>query len=173
MPAAVRREKEGHLSLHVALNRPEASALAPDSRPYDGARCTPLELRHVRTWNAKARSRRRETRRSPVSMSTSQQPRRSISGRLDARIMAAKRPKDSLSWQNVLGWQWLSEKSRCASHACNRREKKGDLHSTCHLTGTVSPSKSTRRERTCETRADDVVCLHCSLIGISLTFMAR
>lgn len=33
MPAAVRREKEGHLSLHVALNRPEASALAPDSRP--------------------------------------------------------------------------------------------------------------------------------------------
>lgn len=44
--------------------------------------------------------------------------------------------------------------------ASNRREKKGDLHdSTCHLTGTVSPSKSTRRERTCETRADDVVRL--------------
>lgn len=117
MPAAVRREKEGHLGLYVALKRarprarPEESALAPDLRR---ARCTSLELRHVRTWNAKARSRGRETR----SVDVGAQPRRSISGRLEARIMAAKRPKDSLSWQNGLGWQWLSGKSRCANYIC-------------------------------------------------------
>lgn len=70
-----------------------------------------------------------------------------------------KDQKTACLGRNGLGWQWLSEKSRCASHACNRREKKGDLHSTCYLTGTVSPSKSTRRERTCETRADVVVRL--------------
>lgn len=109
MPAAVRREKEGHLSLHVALNRPEASALAPDSRPYDGARCTPLELRppsERRTQKQEAADERRGAQyrcRRPSSRADR------FSGRLDARIMAAKRPKDSLSWQNVLGWERLSE----------------------------------------------------------------
>lgn len=26
--------------------------------------------------------------------------------------------KDSLSWQNALGWERLSEKSRCANYIC-------------------------------------------------------
>lgn len=118
MPAAVRREKEGHLSLHVALNRPEASALAPDSRPYDGARCTPLELRPPSergTQKQEAADERRAGAQYRCRRSTRRADR--FSGRLDARIMAAKRPKDSLSWQNV-GWQWLSGKSRCANHIC-------------------------------------------------------
>lgn len=57
--------------------------------------------------------------------------------------------------------------------AGNRREKKGDLHSTCHLTGTVSPSKSTRRERTCETRAAVVVRLPAIQLPDWATFMAK
>lgn len=94
MPAAVRREKEGHLSLHVALNRPEASALAPDSRPYDGARCTPLELRPPSergTQKQEAADERRAGAQYRCRRSTRRADR--FSGRFDARIMAAKRPK--------------------------------------------------------------------------------